>query len=332
MSASVSGLFSQVIPDDVHTHVKISIIGVGKVGMAVSFSILLQGIVSELALVDTQKDKLLGEMMDLQHGQAFLRTIKIQADTDFSITRGSKICVVTAGAKIKHGETEEQLLEKNINVFKSIIPNIIKYSPDCTLIIVSNPVDILTWVAWKLSGLPRHRVLGSGTMLDSSRFRFLLSEKIGIAPKSCHGYIIGELGDHSVPVWSSVNIAGTRLKDLHPLTGEINDPENWSEVHKNVINSASETVSLKGYTSWSIGIMISTLVNSILKNQKIIYALTTLAQGYHGIKEEVFLSLPCVIGEKGIAAVFNQNLSQDEIEKLKICAHNQFKIIEKIKI
>ncbi|ESN93596.1 hypothetical protein HELRODRAFT_115469 [Helobdella robusta] len=328
----VKELFTHIIDEERHTSVKVTVVGTGQVGMASAFAMLTQGVISELALVDMVADKLKGEMLDLQHGQAFLRTVKVQASTDYSVTAGSKICVVTAGARQNLGETRLQLVQKNVAIFKHIIPNLIKYSPNCILIIVSNPVDILTYVAWKISGLPRNQVIGSGTMLDSSRFRFILSERIGIAPKSVHGYIIGEHGDSSVAVWSSVNIAGTRLKDIHPHTGDPDDPENWNEIHKEVVNSAYEIIKLKGYTSWAIGVMISTLCNAILKNQKVIYSLSTLAKGYHGIEEEVFLSLPCVVGEKGVGAVFDQKLLPNEMEKVKASAKTLHDVIKSLEL
>lgn len=331
-SSRVSELFTHIAEEDHHSSVKVTVVGTGQVGMASAFAMLTQGVISELALVDMVADKLKGEMLDLQHGQAFLRRVKVVASTDYSVTTGSKICVVTAGARQNPGETRLQLVQKNVAIFKHIIPNLIKYSPNCILIIVSNPVDILTYVAWKISGLPRNQVIGSGTMLDSSRFRFLLSQRVGIAPSSCHGYIIGEHGDSSVAVWSSVNIAGTRLKDILPHIGESDDPENWEQIHKDVVNSAYEIIKLKGYTSWAIGVMISTLCNSILKNQKVIYSLSTLAKGYHGIEEEVFLSLPCVVGEKGIAAVFDQKLLPSEMERVKSSAKTLHDIIKGITI
>jgi L-lactate dehydrogenase len=213
-----------------------------------------------------------------------------------------------------------------------MIPQLVMYSPNCILVIVSNPVDVLTYVAWKLSGLPKNRVIGSGTMLDSSRFRFQISERLKIAPQSCHGYIIGEHGDSSVAVWSAVNVAGTRLRDIAPKIGKSDDPENWEQVHKDVINSAYEIIRLKGYTSWAIGIMVATLCNAILKNQHLIYTLSTLAQGYHGINSEVFLSLPVVVGEVGITSVFNQRLSDHEKEKVTSAAKELSQLISEIKI
>jgi L-lactate dehydrogenase len=331
MSRLAEKLLTHTISDDHHSSSKITVVGTGQVGMAAAFSLMTQGVVSELALVDMVENKLKGEMMDLQHGQAFLRTVKIVASTDYAVTKNSKICVVTAGARQNEGESRLSLVQRNVEIFKHIIPNLVKHSPDCILIIVSNPVDIMTYVSWKLSGFPHHRVIGSGTMLDSSRFRFEISEKLHIAPSSCHGYIIGEHGDSSVPVWSSVNVAGTRLRDMLPNIGEADDPEKWNEVHKDVVNSAYEIIRLKGYTSWAIGLMVSTLCNAILKNQRQVYALSTIAKGYHGITEEIFLSLPVVCGEKGIIAQFSALLSEKEEEKLRTSAKTLHEIIKGIK-
>uniref|UniRef100_A0A2K5F5H8 L-lactate dehydrogenase n=1 Tax=Aotus nancymaae TaxID=37293 RepID=A0A2K5F5H8_AOTNA len=174
---------------------KITVVGVGAVGMACAISILMKDLADELALVDVIEDKLKGEMMDLQHGSLFLRTPKI----------------------------------RNVNIFKFIIPNVVKYSPNCKLLIVSNPVDILTYVAWKISGFPKNRVIGSGCNLDSARFRYLMGERLGVHPLSCHGWVLGEHGDSSVPVWSGVNVAGVSLKTLHPDLGTDTDKEQWKE-------------------------------------------------------------------------------------------------------
>jgi L-lactate dehydrogenase len=330
MSALRAKLLTTVSEETHHSAAKVTVVGTGQVGMAAAFAMMTQGVVSELALVDMAANKLKGEMMDLQHGQAFLRTIKIQASTDYEVSKGSKICVVTAGARQNEGESRLSLVQRNVEIFKHIIPNLVKYSPNCILLIVSNPVDIMTYVSWKLSGLPQHRVIGIGTMLDSSRFRFEISERLNIAPHSCHGYIIGEHGDSSVAVWSTVNVAGTRLKDVQPSIGQANDPENWEQVHKDVVNSAYEIIKLKGYTSWAIGLMVSTLCGAILKNQKTIYTLSTQATGHHGIKEEVFLSLPVVIGETGITAVFNQHIDDAEAEKIKASGGTLRKVIDGI--
>uniref|UniRef100_A0A8D2FP86 L-lactate dehydrogenase n=1 Tax=Theropithecus gelada TaxID=9565 RepID=A0A8D2FP86_THEGE len=202
---------------------KITVVGVGQVGMVCAISILGKSLADELALVDVLEDKLKGEMMDLQHGSLFLQTPKIVVDKDYSVIANSKIVVVTAEVRQQEGESRLNLVQRNVNVFKFIIPQIVKYSPDCIIIVVSNPVDILTYVTWKLSGLPKYRVIGSGCNLDSARFRYLMAEKLGIHPSSCHGWILGEHGDSSVAVWSGVNVAGVSLQELNPEMGTDND-------------------------------------------------------------------------------------------------------------
>lgn len=332
MATLADKLLLHVAEEHHQSSAKVTVVGTGQVGMAAAFAMMTQGIISELALVDMVENKLKGEMMDLQHGQAFLRTVKVVASTDYAVSKGSKICVVTAGARQNEGETRLQLVQKNVAIFKHIIPNLVKYSPDTILVIVSNPVDILTYIAWKLSGLPRNKVIGSGTMLDSSRFRFQISERLHIAPQSVHGYVVGEHGDSSVALWSGVNVAGTRLQEVHPHIGQPDDPENWEQIHKDVINGAYEIIKLKGYTSWAIGIMVSALCNAILKNQRTVYALSTLATGYHGITDEVFLSLPVVVGENGITAIFNQKLSESESAKVLASAKTLHEVIKGIQL
>ncbi|XP_041852146.1 L-lactate dehydrogenase A chain [Melanotaenia boesemani] len=295
---------------------KVTVVGVGMVGMASAISILLKDLCDELALVDVMEDKLKGEAMDLQHGALFLKTHKIVADKDYSVTANSKVVVVTAGARQQEGESRLNLVQRNVNIFKFIIPNIVKYSPNCILLVVSNPVDILTYVAWKLSGFPRHRVIGSGTNLDSARFRHLMGEKFHLHPSSCHGWIIGEHGDSSVAVWSGVNIAGVCLQSLNPKMGADDDSEKWKEVHKMVVDGAYEVIKLKGYTSWAIGMSVADLVESILKNLHKVHPVSTLVQGMHGVKDEVFLSVPCVLGNSGLTDVIHMTLKPEEEKKL----------------
>lgn len=235
---------------------------------------------------------------------------------DFAVTAGSRLCVVTAGARQRTGESRLDLVQRNTDILKGIIPKLVEYSPDTVLLIVSNPVDILTYVAWKLSGLPKSRVIGSGTNLDSSRFRFLMSQRLGIAPTSCHGWIIGEHGDSSVPVWSGVNIAGVRLREINPNVGTDQDPENWKALHKQVVESAYEVIRLKGYTSWAIGLSVASLASAILRNTHNVHAVSTLVQGEHAIENEVFLSLPCVLGSNGVSHIVRQILTPSETEQL----------------
>ncbi|EDS44193.1 l-lactate dehydrogenase [Culex quinquefasciatus] len=296
---------------------KVTVVGIGQVGMACAFSILTQSVSSEVALIDVNADKLQGEMLDLQHGSAFMKNAQVQASTDFAVSAGSRLIVITAGVRQKEGESRLNLVQRNCDILKGIIPKLVEHSPDCILLMVSNPVDIMTYVAWKISGLPKNRVIGSGTNLDSSRFRFLMSQRLGVAPTSCHGWIIGEHGDSSVPVWSGVNVAGVRLAEINPSIGTADDDEKWGELHHEVVNSAYEVIKLKGYTSWAIGLSVASLASALLRNTYNVHAVSTLVTGEHGINEEVYLSLPCVLGRNGVSHVVKQILTEAETKKLQ---------------
>ncbi|XP_053624315.1 L-lactate dehydrogenase isoform X2 [Plodia interpunctella] len=328
---TVDKLFNPVLEKTDDTGSKVTVVGTGQVGMAAVFSMLTQGVTNNIALVDVMADKLKGEMMDLQHGSAFMRNAKIQASTDYAISTGSKICVVTAGVRQREGESRLDLVQRNTDVLKHIIPPLVKHSPDAVFIIASNPVDILTYVTWKLSGLPKHRVIGSGTNLDSARFRYLLSEKLGVATTSTHGYIIGEHGDSSVPVWSGVNIAGVRLSDLNPTIGTDGDKEKWGDTHKMVVQSAYEVIKLKGYTSWAIGLSLAQLARAVLSNANSVHAVSTYIKGMHGVEDEVFLSLPCVLGQNGVYDVIRQPLTDTEAAQLRKSAELMGQVQEGIK-
>lgn len=310
---------------------KITIVGVGQVGIACAYSMLLQNVATEIALVDVVEDKLKGEMMDLQHGLALLKNVKISASTDYAISARSDLCIITAGARQREGESRLALCARNVEIFKNIVPKLVQHSPNTILVVVSNPCDILTWVTWKLSGFPVSRVFGSGTTLDSSRFRFLLAQKLEIAPRSVHGWIIGEHGDSSVPVWSGVNVAGVPLRSIYPTLGK-EDPEGLSDIANQVKQSAYEVIKLKGYTSSAIGIAVSALADSILSDTHNINAVSTLVKGQHGIEQEVFLSIPAVLCRHGVVSVVSQPLDSAEVEQLKNSAKAMHEIQKDLKL
>uniref|UniRef100_A0A8C6GWY2 L-lactate dehydrogenase n=1 Tax=Mus spicilegus TaxID=10103 RepID=A0A8C6GWY2_MUSSI len=292
---------------------KITVVGVGAVGMACAISILTKDInilmkdqADELALVDVMEDKLKGEMMDLQHGSLFLKTPKIVFSKDYCVTANAKL-----------GESQLNLVQRNVNIFKFITANIVKHSPHCKLLIVSNPVDILTYVAWKISGFPKSRVIGSGCSLDSARFCYLMEERLGVHPLSCHGWVLGEHGNSSVPVWSGVNVAGVSLKSLNPELGTDADKEQWKEVHKQVVDSASKVIKLRGYTSWAIGLSVADLSESIMKNLRWVRPISTMIKGLYGISDDVFLSVPCILGQNRISDVVKVILTPEDEACLK---------------
>ncbi|XP_032341141.1 L-lactate dehydrogenase A-like 6B [Camelus ferus] len=305
---------------------KISIVGTGSVGMACAISILLKGLSDELALVDVDEGRLKGETVDLQHGSSFVKMPNIVYSKDYLVTANSSLVIITAGARQEKGETRLNLVQRNLAIFKLMISSIVQHSPRCKLIVVSNPVDILTYVAWKLSEFPQNRVIGSGCNLDTARFRFLIGQRLGIHSESCHGWILGEHGDSSVPVWSGVNIAGVPLKTLNVDIGTDKDPEQWKNVHKDVVASAYDIIKMKGYTSWAIGLSVADLTESILKNLRRVHPVSTRIKGLYGINEEVFLSVPCILGENGITDLIRVKLAPEEEARLQKSAKTLWEI------
>nr|XP_060460423.1 L-lactate dehydrogenase C chain [Panthera onca] len=281
MSTVKEKLIENLIGEEKISQSKITIVGTGAVGMACAICILL-------------------------------KVSKKSCRCYYSVSANSKLVIVTAGARQQEGESRLALVQRNVNIMKSIIPTIVHHSPDCKMLIVSNPVDILTYVVWKLSGLPATRVIGSGCNLDSARFRYLIGEKLGVHPTSCHGWIIGEHGDSSVPLWSGVNVAGVALKSLDPKLGTDSDKDQWKNIHKQVIESGYQIIKLKGYTSWAIGLSVTDLVGSILKNLRRVHPVSTMVKGLYGLKEEIFLSIPCVLGQNGISDIVKVNLNSEE--------------------
>ncbi|GLT91042.1 hypothetical protein SLE2022_089520 [Rubroshorea leprosula] len=305
-------------PSPTKRHTKISVIGVGNVGMAIAQTILTQDLADELALVDAKADKLRGEMLDLQHAAAFLPRTKIIASVDYSVTVGSDLCIITAGARQLPGESRLNLLQRNVALFTSIVPPLAKYSPDTILMIVSNPVDILTYVAWKLSRFPSNRVIGSGTNLDSSRFRFLIADHLDVNAQDVQAYIVGEHGDSSVALWSSISVGGVPVLSFLEKQQISYEKETLENIHKDVVNGAYEVISLKGYTSWAIGYSVANLARSILRDQRKIHPVSVLAKGFYGIDGgDVFFSLPAQLGRSGILGVTNIHLTDEEAQRLK---------------
>ncbi|OIT22940.1 PREDICTED: L-lactate dehydrogenase B-like [Nicotiana attenuata] len=305
-------------PSPTKRHTKISVIGVGNVGMAIAQTILTQDLADELALVDAKSDKLRGEMLDLQHAAAFLPRTKIHASIDYSVTAGSDLCIVTAGARQNPGESRLNLLQRNVALFKSIVPPLVKYSPETILLIVSNPVDVLTYVAWKLSGFPANRVIGSGTNLDSSRFRFLIADHLDVNAQDVQAYIVGEHGDSSVALWSGISVGGVPVLSFLERQQIALEKETLETIHKEVVQCAYEVIGLKGYTSWAIGYSVANLARTILRGQRRIHPVSVLAKGFYGIDGgDVFLSLPAQLGRSGVLGVTNVHLTDEETQQLK---------------
>ncbi|KAK4557888.1 hypothetical protein RGQ29_007586 [Quercus rubra] len=310
------------LPSPAKRHTKISVIGAGNVGMAIAQTILTQDLADEIVLIDAKPDKLRGEMLDLRHAAAFLPRTKIHASVDYEFTVGSDLCIVTAGARQNPGESRLDLLQRNVALFKNIIPPLARFSPETILLIVSNPVDVLTYVSWKLSGFPSNRVIGSGTNLDSSRFRFLIADHLDVNAQDVQAYIVGEHGDSSVALWSSISVGGVPILSFLENQQIAYEKVTLEKIHKEVIDSAYEVISLKGYTSWAIGYSVANLARSILRDQRKIHPVSVIANGFYGIEGgEVFLSLPAQLGRGGVLGVTNVHLTDEEAKRFRDSAN-----------
>ncbi|GAB4176417.1 MAG: L-lactate dehydrogenase [Coleofasciculaceae cyanobacterium] len=304
------------------------IIGAGQVGMACAYSMLIQNILEEMVIVDVNTEKLEGEVMDLNHGLPFVEPTIIRSGT-LADGADADIVVITAGAKQKPGETRLDLVQRNLEIFKSLIPQVVKCCPKAILLIVTNPVDIMTYVTLKLSGLPISSAIGSGTVLDTARFRYLLAEKFQIDPRSLHAYIIGEHGDSEVPVWSKVNISGMRLFEDDSNGSALGDTEQIQPLFEQVKNAAYEVIQRKGATSYAIGLGVTQIVQAILRNQNRVMTVSSLINGFEGI-DDVCLSLPAVVNRQGVSRVLNLSLTASEKQQLQSSAKVLRQTIEKL--
>ncbi|MBP0030436.1 L-lactate dehydrogenase [Roseofilum sp. Guam] len=290
------------------------IIGAGQVGLACAYSLLIQNCFDELILQDIAQEKTEGEVMDLMHGIPFISPTLVKAGTVADAGKNADIVIITAGASQKPGESRLSLVERNVAIFKSLIAEVVQHCPHAIVLIVSNPVDIMTYVTLKLSGFPSYRVLGSGTVLDTARFRALLSQKLNLDPRSIHAYIIGEHGDSELPVWSTVNIAGMKLCDGRPGSPSSDDPQ-LAEIFNQVKNAAYEIIQRKGYTSYAIGLAVTDIVKAILRNQRRIMTVSRFVDGLYGLPE-LCISLPTIVDRQGATKLINLSLNQTEQQQL----------------
>jgi L-lactate dehydrogenase len=291
---------------------------------------LIQNVFDEMVLVDIDRNKLEGEVMDLVHGLSFVGPVMVRAGTAADC-QGADVVIITAGAKQKPGESRLQLLERNVTIFKSLIPELVQSCPEAIFLIVSNPVDVMTYVTWKLSGLPSSSVIGSGTVLDTARFRYLLAQELHVDPRSIHAYIIGEHGDSEVAVWSRVNVAGMPLQELNPDSGTTTDPEHWDRIFTQVKTAAYEIIQRKGATSYAIGLAVTQIVQAILRDQQRVLTVSCLIPGLYGI-ENVYLSLPAVVNRHGVGRFVQLALSPAEEQQLKHSAQVLRQAIEGLKL
>ena len=294
---------------------KAVMIGCGFVGSASVFALMQSGLFSEIALIDANPEKAEGEAMDISHGIPFARQMKIYAG-DYDDVKDAGIVIVTAGANQQPGETRLDLVNKNVGIFKKIIPEIANRGFEGILLIVANPVDILTKVAIKLSGFPENRVIGSGTLLDTARLKYRLSEHLGVDSKSIHAFIVGEHGDSEIAVFSSANVSGIPLSQFCELRGHFEHRASEQEIAEKVKNSAYDIIQRKRATYFGVAMAVKRICEVIVRNEKAILPVSTSMHGEYGI-EDVVLSMPCVVGSDGLEVQVPVVLSEEEKGKLQ---------------
>lgn len=300
---------------------RVVVIGTGDVGATTAYTLLLRQRMTELVLIDVNKELALGQALDMNHGLPFVGGVKVWAG-DYSDCKDAAVIIIAAGAAQRPGETRIDLLNRNAGIFDQIIGNIVKYNDNGIILVATNPVDILSYVSYKKSGWPAHRVIGSGTLLDSARFRYLIGQEKHLDPRSIHAHIIGEHGDSELPVWSMANVAGAAL-DLSESTQD--------EIFDNTKNAAYAIINAKGSTYYAIALALDRIVTAILQNESSVLNVSTLLDNYHGISD-VYLGLPCVIDSTGVREHLEIPMNDKELELLNASADKLKSEIAKVNL
>ena len=304
---------------------KCAVIGCGAVGATTAFTLLKSGLFSELVLLDIDQKKAEGEAMDIAHSVPFVRPVNVYAGGYPDLADAGMI-VITAGAAQAPGETRIDLVRKNVRIFQSIVPQITRHNRDSILLIVANPVDILTRVTLTLSGFPAQRVIGSGTVLDTARLKYLLGEHLEVDPRNIHAFIIGEHGDTELPVWSSANVSGIDLIDFCKVCGKCADMSGIRGLFDEVKNSAYRIIEEKGATYYGIAMAVARIAECIVKDEHAVLPVSTVLQGEYGLKG-LALSIPSVVGKSGVETVLEIPLSAQESAELQASAGGLRRVI-----
>ena len=307
---------------------KVAVVGLGFVGSASAFALMQSGLFSEMVLVNRDMSKAEGEALDISHGLPFAKPMKIYAGTYDDIVDAAVI-VITSGAGQKPGETRLDLVRKNVEVYRSIIPEIAKRNCEGILLIVSNPVDILTSAAVKLSGFPENRVFGSGTVLDTARLKYLLGEHLNVDSRSVHAFIIGEHGDREIAAWSSANVSGVPLHNFCEMRGHFEHEKAMYEIAEGVKNSAYEIIEKKKATYYGIAMSVKRICEAIVRDEKSILPISSIQHGQYGI-EGVALSMPAVVGKNGVETFVPIELNEAEQTALRHSADTLRQVLNEV--
>lgn len=294
---------------------KVAVIGCGFVGSTCAFTLMQSNLFSEMVLIDVDKNRAEGEAMDMSHGLPFETPMKIYAG-EYDDLSDAAIIIITAGANQKPDETRLDLVTKNVGIYKTIIPNLVAAKCEGILLIVSNPVDILTYTALKLSGFPENRVIGSGTVLDTARLKYLLGEHLKIDSRGVHAFIIGEHGDSELAAFGSANVSGVALNKFCEMRGYYNHEEALERIYEDVRDSAYKIIEKKKATYYGVAMAVRRIVECIARDEHSILPITSLTHGEYGI-DDICLSLPAVVSKSGVEKIVPISLTDEELAKLK---------------
>lgn len=309
---------------------KIGIVGAGAVGTAVAYASAMRGDAREIALYDINKARVEAEALDIAHGIQFTQCGAINGSDDIEVLRGSDLVIVTAGAKQEPGQTRMDLAESTVSLMRTIVPKLMEVTPDARYLFITNPVDVVTYVALKLTGAPANQVFGSGTVLDTSRLRYLVSLQTGVATQNIHAYVAGEHGDSEVALWSCAEIGNVPLADWgNTLSGKPFDKELEDSIAYDVVHSAYRIIEGKGATNYAIGLAASNIAGAVLRDESRVLTVSTLLDDWYGISD-VCMAAPTVVGRNGAGRVLTPPLTDPEVEGLRRSAEQIKEVIKKL--
>lgn len=300
---------------------KLSVVGAGAVGTSLAYAALINGAATHVALQDINATKVRAEALDMAHGSQFLPPhVTVEGSDDVAVTATSDVVVVAAGAKQQPGETRMDLAAKTVEMMKTLIPPLVEQSPDAVFIMVTNPVDVTTQAALKISGLPAHQLFGSGTVLDSSRLRWLVARECGVAVGNVHAYIAGEHGDTETPLWSTATIGGVPLKQWEQQTGQLSQDAR-DRIADQVVRAAYEVIDGKGATNYAIGLAGTRIIQAVLRDEHTVLPVSAQLDDWHGISE-VCMSVPRVVDGRGVGRALTLPVNEHELQCLKDSAEH----------
>ncbi|HSE72118.1 MAG TPA: L-lactate dehydrogenase [Nocardioidaceae bacterium] len=298
---------------------KVGIIGAGSVGATIAYACQIRGVAQTIAIYDIDEKKTRAEVLDLNHGLQFTPVASVVGSDDVEVLRDADVIVTTAGAKQKPGQTRMDLAATNVALMQSLMRDCLQVAPDALHLVVTNPCDVVTYAALKASGLPPGRVFGSGTVLDSSRFRYLLAQHCGVAVQNVHGYILGEHGDSEIAIWSRANVGMVPIDRFVPVDGSPLTEADKDAILQQVVNAAYEIIEGKGATWYAVGLAVTRIVEAVLYDENRVLPVSTLLTGYQGI-DDVCLSVPSVVNRSGVERVLDVPLSDRELAGLRASA------------